>query len=55
MAAVRAAHLGKTVFHDPAVKVFADGGGDDLSEINVFNQRPWSLFRWPPAGLRVSN
>ena len=35
MAAVRAAHLGKTVFHDPAVEVFANGGGDDLSEISI--------------------
>jgi len=22
-------------FHDPAVEIFADGGGDDLSEITV--------------------
>ena len=35
MAAVRAAHPGKTVLHDPAVEVFADGGGDDFSEITI--------------------
>ena len=35
MPAVRAANPSKTVFHDPAVEVFADGGGNDLSEISI--------------------
>jgi len=35
MPTVRAANPGKTVLHDPAVEVFADGGGNDLSEITI--------------------
>jgi hypothetical protein len=43
MTAVRAAHPGKTVFHDPAVEVFAAGGGDDLSKISVLLFIPFRI------------
>ena len=43
MPAVRAAYPGKTVLHDPAVQVFADGGGDDLSEITILLFIPFRI------------
>lgn len=43
MAAVRAANAGKTVLHDPAIKVFADVSGNDLFEISIFFLVPFRI------------
>ena len=43
MTAVRAANPGKTVFHDPAIQVFADGSADNLSEITVLLFIPFRI------------